>query len=173
MNNVFINFTNVSLDELEAERLLVKQQQQLGVQWDELGNLKPVARKLQYNKSSWLRALPKPAAPSQQPVAPTESVMYRVEADSLGEVLVPAEVYYGAQTARAVSNFSGLNSGTTLGQLPGFVRAIAQIKKASALANHADGRLPKALCDAIVCAADELLADKSPIGEENFPVDMV
>src|SRR6185369_13812638 len=61
----------------------------------------------------------------------------RIERDTLGEMEVPAEVYYGAQTARAVHNFpiSGLKPH------PAFVWAVVIIKKCAARANIATGRL--------------------------------
>lgn len=79
---------------------------------------------------------------------------FRIERDPLGEVRVPADAYYGAQTARAVQNFP------VSGQRPhpAFVRAMVQIKRAAALANMETGRLPRELGHAIVEAADEVLA---------------
>jgi aspartate ammonia-lyase len=77
----------------------------------------------------------------------------RIEKDSLGELQVPANAYYGVQTARAVANFpiSGLRPN------PAFVRATIQIKKAAAIVNSKLGQLPKEKADAIVKAADEIL----------------
>jgi len=78
----------------------------------------------------------------------------RIEKDTLGEMEVPAEVYYGAQTARAVHNFpiSGLKPH------PAFVWAVVIIKKCAAKANMATGRLSMEIGDAIVAAADEVLS---------------
>src|SRR5688572_22622657 len=69
----------------------------------------------------------------------------RVERDPLGEVRVPAEAYYGAQTQRAVENFpiSGLTAP------PELVAATVQVKKAAAEANGALGRLPADVAVAI------------------------
>jgi aspartate ammonia-lyase len=77
----------------------------------------------------------------------------RTERDPLGELEVPADAYYGVQTARAIANFpiSGARPDTTL------VRAAVQVKKAAARANHATGRLPDLLAGAIIRAADEIL----------------
>jgi aspartate ammonia-lyase len=77
----------------------------------------------------------------------------RTERDPLGEFSVPADAYYGIQTARAVANFpiSGLRAPTEL------VVAAVLIKKAAAQANAALGRLDAAIADAIVRAADEVL----------------
>jgi aspartate ammonia-lyase len=79
---------------------------------------------------------------------------FRVERDPLGEVRVPAAAYYGAQTQRAVENFpiSGLTAPSEL------IVATVHIKKAAAEANRDLGRLPADVADAIVRAADEVLA---------------
>jgi len=78
----------------------------------------------------------------------------RIEKDSMGEMSVPADAYYGAQTARAVQNFpiSGLKPH------PAFVWGTVIIKKCAAKANISTGRLPAEIGDAIVAAADEVLA---------------
>jgi aspartate ammonia-lyase len=80
----------------------------------------------------------------------------RRERDTLGEVAVPEDALYGAQTARAVENFpiSGLRP------FPAFIRATVLVKKAAAAANAEAGRLPKHLADAITAACDEILAGK-------------
>ncbi len=80
----------------------------------------------------------------------------RTERDSLGEVDVPADAYYGAQTARALANFpiSGLRAPDDL------VTATILIKKAAAEANAALGRLEPAVAHAIEAAADEILSGK-------------
>ena len=79
---------------------------------------------------------------------------YRTERDPLGELKVPADAYYGVQTARAVENFpiSGLRAHADL------VTATVFIKKAAAEANAALGRLDPTIARAIVAAADEILA---------------
>ncbi len=83
----------------------------------------------------------------------------RLEHDSLGEIAVPADAYYGPQTARAVQNFP------VSGQRPhpAFVRAMLQIKRAAALANLDTGRLPAEIARAIVRAAEEALAQIPPV----------
>jgi aspartate ammonia-lyase len=80
-------------------------------------------------------------------------MQFRTERDPLGEFSVPADAYYGIQTARAVANFpiSGLRAPTDL------VVAAVLVKKAAAHANAALGRLDAAIADAIVRAADEVL----------------
>src|ERR671929_1558393 len=78
----------------------------------------------------------------------------RPEKDPLGSLEVPADALYGVQTLRAVQNFpiSGLRP------LAPFVIAQVWIKKASALTHKETGRLDARLADAIVAAADEVLA---------------
>jgi aspartate ammonia-lyase len=79
---------------------------------------------------------------------------FRIEHDPLGDQPVPADAYFGAQTARAVENFpiSGLRASSDL------VTATIYIKKAAAEANRALGRLDAEVADAIIAAADEVLA---------------
>ncbi|MBM4186429.1 MAG: aspartate ammonia-lyase [Gemmatimonadetes bacterium] len=78
----------------------------------------------------------------------------RIERDSLGEKAVPAGALYGIQTQRAVENFpiSGLRA------LPAFTDAVIAIKRSAALVHRHTGRLDGTLADAIVRAADEVLA---------------
>lgn len=91
----------------------------------------------------------------------------RIQRDSMGEVRLPAEVYYGAQTQRAVENFPV--SGRTLSA--GMIRAMAMVKYAAASANRELGLLGKVLTepqmDAILQAAREVaeggLADQFPV----------
>src|SRR5439155_660303 len=88
----------------------------------------------------------------------------RMERDPLGEMPVPAEALWGIQTERARQNFpiSGLRP------LPAFVDAVIRIKKAAALTHRDTGRLEAKLADAIVTAADEVLAGGH---REHFVVD--
>ena len=78
----------------------------------------------------------------------------RTERDPLGEMPVPAEALWGIQTERARQNFpiSGLRP------LPSFVDAVIRIKKAAALTHRETRRLESQLADAIIKAADEVLA---------------
>ena len=78
---------------------------------------------------------------------------FRTERDPLGELKVPADAYYGVQTARAVENFpiSGLRAPADL------VTATILVKKVAAEANAELGRLDKNIARAIVTAADEIL----------------
>jgi aspartate ammonia-lyase len=90
---------------------------------------------------------------------------HRTERDPLGERQVPADAYYGIQTQRAVENFpiSGLHAPADL------VTATILVKKAAAEANRQVGRLEPAVADAIVQAADEILAGKL---RDQFVVDV-
>jgi len=90
---------------------------------------------------------------------------YRIEHDTMGEVKVPVNALYAAQTARAVENFP--ISGTTLERA--HIAALAQIKKSAALANASLGVLDKAIADAIAAAADEVIAGNH---DGEFPVDI-
>src|SRR5213075_2938619 len=89
----------------------------------------------------------------------------RTEKDPLGSLQVPADALYGVQTLRAVQNFpiSGLKP------LAAFVDATVRIKRAAALTHKQTGRLEAKLADAIVKAADEVLAGKH---REHFVVDV-
>ena len=78
----------------------------------------------------------------------------RIERDPLGELPVPADALYGIQTERARHNFPISH----LAPLAPFVDAVIWIKKAAALTHQETGRLEAKLADAIVRAADEVLA---------------
>ena len=80
----------------------------------------------------------------------------RIETDTMGEVAVPTEAYWGAQTQRSRDNFK--IGGETL-PAP-LIRAMALVKKAAAQTNAALGRLDEARTNLIVQAADEILAGK-------------
>ncbi len=88
----------------------------------------------------------------------------RLEKDPLGEMPVPASALYGVQTERALRNFpiSGLSP------LEPFVTAQVWIKKAAALTHRETGRLDATRADAIIAAADEVLAGQH---REMFVVD--
>lgn len=90
---------------------------------------------------------------------------YRIEHDTMGEVKVPAAALYAAQTQRAVENFP--ISGTRLERA--HIAALAQIKKAAALANAELGVLPREISEAIAKSADEVI---SGIHDDHFPVDI-
>ena len=79
---------------------------------------------------------------------------FRIEKDSLGEVRVPADALYGAQTQRAVENFP--ISGQRFGR--GFIQALGLLKKAAALINQELGNLDGEIAEAIATAAAEVAA---------------
>ncbi len=87
----------------------------------------------------------------------------RKEKDSLGEVLVPDDRYFGAQTQRAFENFRiGCERFPTE-----FIQAHALVKKAAAQVNSDMALLERRLADAIIQAADEVIAGKF---DEHFPL---
>jgi aspartate ammonia-lyase len=92
-------------------------------------------------------------------------MVFRIERDPLGDVQVPADAYYGAQTARAVDNFpiSGLTAPADL------ITATVYIKKTVAAANGALGRLEEPIARAIISAADEVIAGRF---RDQFVVDV-
>ena len=87
----------------------------------------------------------------------------RREFDSMGTIEVPADKYYGAQTARSLIYFS---IGDDIMPKPVY-HAYGIVKKACAMVNQAEGRLPDWKADAIVQAADEAIAGKL---DEHFPL---
>ncbi|MFW5922551.1 MAG: class II fumarate hydratase [Halodesulfurarchaeum sp.] len=89
----------------------------------------------------------------------------RIETDSLGEIAVPADAYWGAQTQRAVENFPISNEPMDRR----FVRALGIVKKAAAGANAELGLIPEATAEAIQAAATEVIEGEH---DEQFPVDV-
>ena len=90
---------------------------------------------------------------------------FRIEHDTMGEVKVPADALWRAQTQRAVENFP--ISGTPIESAQ--IRALAQIKAACAKANAELGILDQDLADAIVAAADEVATGAH---DAHFPIDV-
>ncbi len=90
---------------------------------------------------------------------------YRTERDSLGEVRVPTDAYWGAQTQRAVENFP--ISDETFGRR--FVRALGIVKKAAAEANRDLGLVDDETASHIIAAADEVIDGDH---DDQFPVDV-
>ena len=90
---------------------------------------------------------------------------YRVEHDSMGEVRVPREAKWRAQTQRAVENFP--ISGATLER--SHIEALARIKSAAATVNASLGVLDQNIADAIVSAAEEVARGD---WDEHFPIDV-
>lgn len=90
---------------------------------------------------------------------------YRIETDSMGEVRVPADRYWGAQTERSRLNFP---IGVERFRFPrAIIRAFGILKKCAALANGELGQLPQEKVELIVRAADEVIAGKL---DDHFPL---
>lgn len=94
---------------------------------------------------------------------------YRIEKDLLGEKSVPAEAYYGIHTLRAVENFP--ISGKSIGESPIFIRALALVKKASALANGEMGTISQDVANSIAEACDLILQNPGKWSSQ-FPSDV-
>ncbi len=92
----------------------------------------------------------------------------RLEKDLLGERQVPAEVYYGIQTLRAMENFN--ISGVTLAFFPVLIQSLVMVKMAAARANHDLGLLPTPIANAIVRACQEIINGRL---HSQFVVDMI
>ena len=92
---------------------------------------------------------------------------YRIEHDSMGEVQVPEDKYWGAQTQRSHENFP---IGVGIETMPReIIHAFGILKKAAALANHTvqPQRMTDEKCSAIAAAADEVISGKLA---EHFPL---
>jgi fumarate hydratase class II len=88
---------------------------------------------------------------------------YRIEKDTMGEIKVPSDKYYGAQTARSLMNFK-IGGDRFPREL---IRALGILKKAAALTNKELGTLPSDKADLIIKAADEVIEGKL---DEHFPL---
>jgi fumarate hydratase class II len=91
------------------------------------------------------------------------SIPTRTESDSMGKIDVPADRYYGAQTARSLIHFA-------IGKdvmPPELIRAFGFLKKAAALVNQDLGKLPSEKCALITQAADEVISGKL---NDHFPL---
>ncbi|HRV91391.1 MAG TPA: class II fumarate hydratase [Anaerolineae bacterium] len=88
---------------------------------------------------------------------------YRIESDTMGKIEVPADRYYGAQTARSLMNFK-IGGDRFPREM---IRALGVLKKAAALSNKKLGTLPAEKADLIVQAADEVIAGKL---DDHFPL---
>lgn len=100
--------------------------------------------------------------PSQQPVAQADT---RIERDSLGELAVPADRYWGAQTQRCLKFFDIGDERMPIE----VVRALAVIKKGAAQANCELGKLPDDIAQLIIAAADDVIAGKL---DDHFPLNV-
>ncbi len=85
-----------------------------------------------------------------------DNLAFREEADSIGNLLVPVEAYYGIQSLRAKQNFN--ITGKTIHKE--LIIALAKLKKSCALTNNASGRMSSEITDAIVKACDEIIEGK-------------
>ncbi|MDO4792432.1 MAG: class II fumarate hydratase [Buchananella hordeovulneris] len=90
---------------------------------------------------------------------------YRIEHDTMGEVRVPVDALYRAQTQRAVENFPISGQGLT----PHHIAALGHIKRAAALANAELGVIAGDVSQAIVAAADQVIAGEV---NDHFPIDV-
>jgi fumarate hydratase class II len=85
-------------------------------------------------------------------------MQYRIEKDTMGEVKVPLDAYYGAQTQRSIENFKIAQD---INRMPKeIIRAFAHLKKAAALTNMDAGVLPKNKAALIGKVCDEILDGK-------------
>ncbi len=90
---------------------------------------------------------------------------YRIEKDTLGEVKVPSDAYYGAQTQRSIDNFKIAED---INRIPKeVIHAFAFLKKAAAITNKGAGVLPAEKCDLISKVCDEILEGKL---DNSFPL---
>src|SRR5689334_8114437 len=111
--------------------------------------------------------------PSPESLAPSLMPDFRTERDSMGDVQVPAQAYYGAQTQRAVDNFPV--SGWELP--PALIHALGMVKYAAGVANRDLGKLSgtgknpltPAQIDALLAAAREVIEGKF---DNQFPIDV-
>jgi len=93
------------------------------------------------------------------------NMKYRIEKDTMGEVQVPADAIYGAQTQRSIDNFQIAQD---INRMPKeIIKAFAYLKKAAAITNFEAGVLPKEKCDMIGKVCDEILEGKL---DDAFPL---
>ncbi|MBK8415844.1 MAG: class II fumarate hydratase [Bacteroidetes bacterium] len=91
--------------------------------------------------------------------------MFRIEKDTMGQVQVPADKYWGAQTQRSIENFKIAQD---INRMPiEIIRAFAYLKKAAAITNMEAGVLPKEKCELIGTVCDEILSGKL---NDEFPL---
>ncbi|MCX7554887.1 class II fumarate hydratase [Marinicella sp. S1101] len=90
---------------------------------------------------------------------------FRIEKDSMGELKVPVDALYGAQTQRAINNFP--ISGLTMPRE--FIKALGLIKAAAAAANQTLGHMDDAVCQAVTVAAKRVQSGEV---DSHFPIDV-
>lgn len=98
-------------------------------------------------------------------MAENNDQQFRIEHDTMGEVKVPVDALYRAQTQRAVENFPISGKGLE----PAHIHALAQVKKAAAKANAELGIISQERADAIVAAADQVIAGDH---DDQYPIDV-
>jgi fumarate hydratase class II len=94
---------------------------------------------------------------------PFDPATHRLESDSMGQIPVPRDRYYGAQTARSLIHFDIGNDVKP----PELIRALGVLKKACAFANRDLGKLAPDKCDLIARAADEVISGRL---DDHFPL---
>ena len=95
----------------------------------------------------------------------SDDQQFRIEHDTMGEVRVPVDALYSAQTQRAVENFPISGQGLE----PSHIHALGMVKKACAVANNELGVITDEQAEAIKAAADEIIAGKH---DDQFPIDV-
>lgn len=95
-----------------------------------------------------------------------KSYKMRNESDLLGEIQVPSEVYYGAQTQRALLNFPVRNQ-KTIGDYPTLIEGLVMCKKAAAIVNGKYGHINEEKKRAILKAADKIIEEQM---NDQFPI---
>src|SRR5213595_2785435 len=115
----------------------------------------PTVRVVCFLTLTLLLAIPLTAADTKAKASPA-APQTRIEHDLLGDKAVPADAYYGVQTARALENFQ--ISGVLINHYPGFVEAWAIVKLAAARANTEVGAMKPERLAAIQKASKEVLA---------------
>lgn len=88
---------------------------------------------------------------------------YRIEKDTIGEIKVPSDKYWGAQTQRSLENFRIGSERMPLA----LIRVFAVLKKSAALANRELGKLDDERAGAIIASADDIISGKA---DEHFPL---
>lgn len=91
----------------------------------------------------------------------------RIEQDSLGQMTLPDDVYYGIQTVRCMNNHNVTDR--TFNELPEVTRALAEIKKACAITNEQIGALESIKAKAIIQACDEIISGEI---KNQFPINI-
>jgi len=97
-----------------------------------------------------------------------KNISSRKEHDFIGEKEIPGNVYYGVQTLRALENFN--ITGIPVSKEPLFIKAFGYVKKAAAMANRDCGILDRKLAEAIIYAADKVIAGEF---NDQFVIDMI